>query len=624
MSGWETKSLGEVSELIARGIAPSYLEAGGICVLNQKCVRDHMLNFAFARRHDSAAKKVPADRFIRRGDVLVNSTGTGTLGRVAQVRTEPSEPMTVDTHVTIVRPAVGKFDPDFFGYMLITIEDEIAASGAGASGQTELARTTLAEKFTVSYPASLAEQRRIVAILNEAFTGLATMRANAETNLANAHALFESHREAVFAEGGDGWNTRRLQEICDVKHGFAFDGEFFSKTGRFVLLTPGNFYEKGGYRDRGEKQKYYTGDIPDGYILSKGSLLVAMTEQAAGLLGSPIIIPEGDLFLHNQRLGLVIPKPQVAWDNEFFFHVFNLRKVRQQIHADASGVKVRHTSPSKIGNVPVSYPTQIADQRRIVDQLKELRVNTNRLTSVYRRTIDLVDELRHSILAKAFAGELSSVNPVAAAAAPAIASNDRRAITAAIMARAYERHRGSRRERVFGHVKAQKILHMAEAVAGYELGRAPRKDAAGPNDMPHMTAAERWAEDNRHFRFPKVGEGYRLEPLDAFDALLRRADAINTIQMKAIDCVIDIFVPMDTREAELFATVYAAWNNLLIDGETPADDAIIWEAREGWHRDKLKIDRVEFVKALAAVRKSGMIPTGKGKRVGEPRQARFL
>ena len=60
------------------------------------------------------------------------------------------------------------------------------------------------------------------------------------------------------------------------------------------LLTPGNFYESGGYRDRGEKQKYYYGEIPRDYVLEKGDMLVAMTEQAAGLLGSPILIPESD------------------------------------------------------------------------------------------------------------------------------------------------------------------------------------------------------------------------------------------------------------------------------------------------------------------------------------------
>ena len=72
-----------------------------------------------------------------------------------------------------------------------------------------------------------------------------------------------------------------------------------------------------------------------------------MTEQAAGLLGSPILVQESNKFLHNQRLGLVTQKPGAVWTNEFFFHVFNTPAVRKAIHASASGVKVRHTSPKK-------------------------------------------------------------------------------------------------------------------------------------------------------------------------------------------------------------------------------------------------------------------------------------
>ena len=128
--GWEVKRLGEVCDLIARGVAPSYIDDGGMCVLNQKCVRDHQVNYELARRHNAAAKRVDPERFLKAGDVLINSTGTGTLGRVAQVREEPPEPATVDTHVTIVRPQAGRFYPDFFGYMLIQIEDEIAASAS--------------------------------------------------------------------------------------------------------------------------------------------------------------------------------------------------------------------------------------------------------------------------------------------------------------------------------------------------------------------------------------------------------------------------------------------------------------------------------------------------------------
>lgn len=134
-TGWEAKKLGEVCAFLNRGISPKYLDKGGVCVLNLKCIRDHTVNYELSRRHDAEAKTVSTERYIQRGDVLVNSTGTGTLGRVAQVREEPDEPATVDSHVTIVRPTPGMFHLDFFGYMLIAIEDAIKDAGEGCGGK---------------------------------------------------------------------------------------------------------------------------------------------------------------------------------------------------------------------------------------------------------------------------------------------------------------------------------------------------------------------------------------------------------------------------------------------------------------------------------------------------------
>jgi type I restriction enzyme S subunit len=292
-------------------------------------------------------------------------------------------------------------DPRFVFHLLKDFDLQRFASGTGVP--------TLNRNFVhdeaVSVPA-LPEQRRIVGILDEAFEGIATAKANAEKNLQNARALFESHLQSVFTQRGEGWEEKPLADLCDIKHGFAFKSEFFTDSGDYVLLTPGNFYESGGYRDRGEKQKYYSGEIPDGFVLSKGDLLVAMTEQAAGLLGSPVLIPESDKFLHNQRLGLVTKKPGVPWTNEFFFHVFNTHAVRKAIHDSASGVKVRHTSPTKIGDVVVFFPTSIAQQRAIVSTLTDLEAETTRLASIYQQKLAALDELKKSLLHQAFSGEL--------------------------------------------------------------------------------------------------------------------------------------------------------------------------------------------------------------------------
>lgn len=261
------------------------------------------------------------------------------------------------------------------------------------------------KEFIIPLP-SIAEQKRIVTILDKAFENIAIAKANAEQNLKNARELFESYLQSVFTQRGEGWEEKPFSDLCTIKHGFAFKSEYFSTSGDFVLLTPGNFYESGGYRDRGEKQKYYIGDIPQDYVLSKGDLLVAMTEQAAGLLGSPILVPESDRYLHNQRLGLVVNKPNTPWLNEFFFHAFNTKFVRREIHDSATGVKVRHTSPTKIGDVLISYPTSIEEQKSIVNMLKKLGNEIRHLESIYQQKIAALDELKKSLLHKAFSGEL--------------------------------------------------------------------------------------------------------------------------------------------------------------------------------------------------------------------------
>jgi type I restriction enzyme S subunit len=172
------------------------------------------------------------------------------------------------------------------------------------------------------------------------------------------------------------------------------------------LLTPGNFFERGGYRDRGEKQKFYKGPIPAGFVLSKNDLLVAMTEQAAGLLGSSLLVPSSGKFLHNQRLGLVVAKPSVPWENNFFFHFFNTRAVRKAIHASASGVKVRHTSPTKIGDVLAAFPKSRREQFTLARKLSEHYAETERLEKLYKRKLGALDALKQSLLHQAFSGNL--------------------------------------------------------------------------------------------------------------------------------------------------------------------------------------------------------------------------
>ena len=176
------------------------------------------------------------------------------------------------------------------------------------------------------------------------------------------------------------WCDCTLGNLVDVKHGYAFLGEHFGSAGSHIVLTPGNFFDEGGFKKKGDREKWYTGPIPKDYVLKEGDLIVAMTEQAEGLLGSSAIVPHGGLYLHNQRLGLVRLLDESKTDRRFVYYLFNSKPVRQQIRASASGVKIRHTAPSRIADVRVSVPALRQQQRiaGILSAYDELMENNQR------------------------------------------------------------------------------------------------------------------------------------------------------------------------------------------------------------------------------------------------------
>jgi len=147
--GWTISPLRELACYLSRGIGPVYVEEGGMTVLNQKCVRDHRVDFSKSRLHDTAKKPVDG-RTLEPFDVLINSTGVGTLGRVAQI-IHLDLKVIVDSHITIVR-ASANVDSRFLGTALTGLEAEIEALGEGSTGQTELSRARLGELKLVTPP----------------------------------------------------------------------------------------------------------------------------------------------------------------------------------------------------------------------------------------------------------------------------------------------------------------------------------------------------------------------------------------------------------------------------------------------------------------------------------------
>ena len=165
-SEWHEVPLRELVGYISKGIAPSYAEEASestIRVLNQKCNRNFRISYGDSRLHDTRKKKVPPERYVKPDDILINSTGAGTAGRIAQIEDVPSA-TTIDGHMILIR-SNGKVTQKFLGYALKAHQWEVLQLDEGSTGQTELNRDRLLDEIMINYPVSLDEQNAIVGTL---------------------------------------------------------------------------------------------------------------------------------------------------------------------------------------------------------------------------------------------------------------------------------------------------------------------------------------------------------------------------------------------------------------------------------------------------------------------------
>ncbi len=196
----------------------------------------------------------------------------------------------------------------------------------------------------------LPTQRRIAAILSSFDTKIELNRRMNATLEAMTQALF---REMCMPKGDElpeGWEWKKIRDLVEIKHGFAFKGEYFSKSEtENVLMTPGNVKIGGGFSMH--KMKFYNGEVPGGYVLEEGDIIVTMTDLSKNgdTLGFPAIVPRitGKYFLHNQRLGKIIFNTTRPIKN-FIYWLLRTNQYRSWVLGTATGSTVKHTSPSKI------------------------------------------------------------------------------------------------------------------------------------------------------------------------------------------------------------------------------------------------------------------------------------
>ena len=363
MSKYQEYSLEELITYISRGITPKYTEEvnNSAIIINQKCIRDFQINFEPSRRNNLTQRIISEEKKVKLFDILINSTGVGTLGRVAQFLDDKiKEIISADTHVTIVRPDIKKINPLFLGYLVKSKQSEIESFGIGSTGQTELSRDAL-KSIRFNVPTDRNRQKEIAefflqidqkiqlntqinqtleqiaqALFKSWFVDFDPMRAKVQA-LSDGLSLEQAELAAMQAISGKtpeeltalsqtqperyaelaetakafpcemvevdgvevpkGWEVKRIDEIANIIKGKSYKSSELEKS-KTALVTLKSFNRGGGYRLDGLKE--YTGKYKSEQEVFSGELIIAYTDvtQAADVIGKPAMVMSDSNYQH--------------------------------------------------------------------------------------------------------------------------------------------------------------------------------------------------------------------------------------------------------------------------------------------------------------------------------------
>lgn len=346
-------------------------------------------------------------------------------------------------------------------------------------------------------------------------------------------------------------------------------------------------------------------------------------------LGEVGLIPENVRLCLGQRTMLIRPIPDLVLP-DFLLIAIQSPGFIERAARSKRGAMVGHLRVGDVESAFISLPP-FAEQKAIVEKVGALMATCRTLEAEIEHSRTYAANLLQAVLREAFSGKLvaqdandkpapatAKVIPFPARNLTRIANISATDLHAGILAMAYQHHERSPKHLVyFGHVKAEKIAHLVEAHLGIDLERVPVKAAAGPNDYPHLKKVESRAQKANWFsvRQQKADGAYVFHKQHGFDALLDKTASALGERAAEVDALINLLLPLNTRQAEIVATLYAAWNNLLLLGCSSSDEEIVYEARENWHASKLEIAREKFFKGLEWMRKQGLVPAGRGRYV---------
>jgi type I restriction enzyme, S subunit len=398
--GWQIKNLKEVCEVFDDG---NWIESKDQSPDGIRLIQTGNIGEGVFKDRAEKARYISESTFkqlrcteIMEGDCLVSRL-PDPVGRSC-ILPDTGEKMITAVDCTILRFNHKQILPKFFNFYsqsddyLITVAKECTGTTRNRISRGNLGLTP------IPVP-PLDEQKRIVALLDEAFENIAIAKANTEKNLQNAKALFESHLQSIFTQRGPGWVETRLEDVCELQNGFAFKSTTFKPFGSPILrisniqdgrIEAGNrlvFFNPKDYREN-----------LDRYRVNEGDLLIAMSGATTGKIG---FNTDSTVYYLNQRVGKFEPSNKL---NKHLLYYFLSTKVEENLRISA-GAAQPNLSTEQIKGFILPLPP-INEQERIVEALGTLSDETQRLAGIYQRKLAALEDLKKSLLQQAFTGAL--------------------------------------------------------------------------------------------------------------------------------------------------------------------------------------------------------------------------
>ena len=404
-AGWQICRLEDVCEKITDGshFSPKTVSADGYPYITVSDIQDDIIDFSRCKLINKADYETLCRNGCnpRPGDVLFSKDGT--VGKVSQVNIDKD--FVVLSSLAIIRPDAKIIDTTFLKYLMKA--PFFLDAAVGMKTGVAIRRIILKNLRAIAIPIPpLPEQQRIVAILDEAFDSIATAKASAEQNLKNARELFDSYLQSVFTQRGEGWVEKRLGELCNKIQDGAHNSPpiQFAESGsdRFMYITSKNI--RNNYVDL-TNVSYVNVDFHNSiYPRCKPEVGDVLLTKDGANTGNVTINTIDEPFSLLSSVCLIKPNTNKLLASFLKYYIQSPCGL-MSIVGKMTGTAIKRIVLKDIKNAIVPVP-DIEAQRSIVARLDELSFETQRLEAIYKQKIAALDELKQSLLQKAFAGEL--------------------------------------------------------------------------------------------------------------------------------------------------------------------------------------------------------------------------